>query len=39
MNVRKAGVAVRSDRTRDASLAFTAATKSPISGTAPREMS
>ena len=37
MNVRKAGVAVRSDRTRDASFAFTAATKSPISGSAPRD--
>src|SRR5215510_11224729 len=35
MNVRKAGVAVRSDRTRGASFAFTAATNSPISGRAP----
>ena len=38
MNVRNAGVDVRSDRTLDASLAFTAATKSLISGRAPREM-
>ena len=38
MNVRNAGVDVRCDRTLDASLAFTAATKPLISGKAPREM-